>query len=182
MKHLHKWIVGIGLFTAVLGSAQAMTLSSKDISEGQQLSNQFVFNGFGCTGANISPQLAWRDAPEGTKAYAVTAYDPDAPTGSGWWHWAVYNIGGDQQQLVQGAGSKANALPKGAIALKNDFGTTDFGGACPPQGHGMHRYEFTVWALPSPLELPKDASPALLGFMLNAQALGHAKLTAVYHR
>ncbi|QYJ77425.1 YbhB/YbcL family Raf kinase inhibitor-like protein [Shewanella acanthi] len=182
MKQVYKSIMGLGIFVASLGCAQAITLTSTDIAEGEKLSEQFVFKGFGCDGGNLSPQLAWKDAPAGTKAYAITAYDPDAPTGSGWWHWAVYNLGGDQQSLAQGAGSKPNGLPKGAIALKNDFGTTDFGGACPPEGHGLHRYEFTVWALPSELELPKDASPALLGFMLRANALASAKLTAVYHR
>ncbi|MBW3527173.1 YbhB/YbcL family Raf kinase inhibitor-like protein [Shewanella sp. NKUCC05_KAH] len=169
----------LGLF---VGQASAMTLTSKDMSEGNKLTSQLVFNGFGCQGENISPQLTWTEVPTGTKAFAVTAYDPDAPTGSGWWHWAVYNLPVAQTSLAQGAGSHVDALPKGAIALKNDFGTTNFGGACPPQGHGVHRYEFTVWALPSALELPKDASPALLGFMLRAQALGNAKLTAVYNR
>jgi len=179
---MNKWWLGASLVLGLFGQAHAMTLTSKDMSEGNKLTSQLVFNGFGCQGENISPQLTWTDIPAGTKAFAVTAYDPDAPTGSGWWHWAVYNLPAAQTSLAQGAGSHADALPKGAIALKNDFGTTDFGGACPPEGHGVHRYEFTVWALPSTLDLPKDASPALLGFMLRAQALGSAKLTAVYNR
>ncbi|MGL4711068.1 MAG: YbhB/YbcL family Raf kinase inhibitor-like protein [Shewanella sp.] len=179
---MNKWCLGASLVLALCGQANAMTLTSKDMSEGNKLTSQLVFNGFGCQGGNISPQLSWVDAPKGTKAFAVTAYDPDAPTGSGWWHWAVYNLPGTQTSLAQGAGSHVDTLPKGAITLKNDFGTTDFGGVCPPEGHGVHRYEFIVWALPSALELPKDASPALLGFMLRAQALGSAKLTAVYNR
>ncbi|MGL5359469.1 MAG: YbhB/YbcL family Raf kinase inhibitor-like protein [Shewanella sp.] len=178
---MKKWILAVGMSLACCATAQAMTLTSQDMAEGQTLSSQQVFNGFGCSGANISPQLSWQGAPQGTKAYAITAYDPDAPTGSGWWHWAVYNLDAQQHSLAQGVGSKPNALPKGAIAVKNDFGTLDFGGACPPKGQGMHRYEFVVWALPAPLALPENASPALLGFMLNAQALASAKLTAVYH-
>ncbi|MGL4613127.1 MAG: YbhB/YbcL family Raf kinase inhibitor-like protein [Shewanella sp.] len=179
---MKKWILAVGLSFGLLGQGQAMTLTSQDMQEGGLLSHQLVFNGFGCAGGNISPQLSWSGAPKGTKTYAITAYDPDAPSGSGWWHWAVYNLDAQQHSLDQGAGSKPNALPKGAIALNNDFGTVDFGGACPPQGDGIHRYEFMVWALSDTLTLPENASPALLGFMLRSQALASAKLTAVYHR
>lgn len=143
-----------------------------------------VFNGFGCTGKNISPALRWRGVPSGTKSFAVTVYDPDAPTGSGWWHWVVYNIPPDVRELAEGAGEAGGKfLPPGAVQGRTDFGTAGFGGACPPQGDKPHRYIFTVFALKvEKLDLPPDASAALVGFMLNANKLAMASFTAKYRR
>nr|WP_325101180.1 YbhB/YbcL family Raf kinase inhibitor-like protein [Marinomonas transparens] len=139
----------------------------------------FEFSGFGCQGENVSPQLAWSDVPTGTKSFAITAYDPDAPTGSGWWHWVSFNIPAKVTTLKQGADMKA----LGAIELKSDYGVTGFGGACPPKGHGMHRYQFTVWALPvEKLNLDNNVSAAIVGYTLNSMAIDKARLTATYNR
>lgn len=167
------------LFILLSTQTSAMTLYSWDIQEGQLMPSTFEFKGFGCTGDNLSPQLSWHGAPEGTKSFAITAYDPDAPTGSGWWHWQVINIPADTMQLSRGVSGKLT----NATELTNDYGAKGFGGACPPQGDGMHRYEFTVWALPeAKLSIPENASAALVGYMLNAKALDKAKLTATFVR
>lgn len=157
-----------------------LTLSSITISEGEVMGADQVFEGFGCSGGNMSPDLAWENAPEGTESFVVTVYDPDAPTGSGWWHWSVFNIPADVTSLD--AGTMADAgLPEGAVELTNDYGAVGFGGACPPAGE-VHRYEFTVYALPTMLELDGSVSNALLGFMTKSQAIASSKITAVYHR
>jgi Raf kinase inhibitor-like YbhB/YbcL family protein len=163
-------------------AAGKFTLRSSDIKPGGQLSEQQVFNGFGCSGANVSPQLAWQDAPAGTKSFVVTVYDPDAPTGSGWWHWVVYDIPAAAKELPQGAGS-GKGLPEGAKQGRTDFGAPGFGGACPPPCDKPHRYIFTVYALKTDkLDVPQDASPAMIGFMTRASALGNASFTAHYGR
>lgn len=157
------------------------TLSSPDIKEGHFMATDHEFDGFGCNGKNISPELNWANAPEGTKSFAVTVFDPDAPTCSGFWHWLVTDIPQDAKGLARGAGK--GSLPPGCRSFTNDYGSKEFGGACPPQGHGMHRYQFTVWALPEDaLPAADGASAAVVGFMLNAMALGKATLTATYAR
>ncbi|MAA72544.1 MAG: YbhB/YbcL family Raf kinase inhibitor-like protein [Bermanella sp.] len=171
----------VALLSAIFATGSvttaAMTLTSDDIQEGSRMSHTFSFNGFGCDGANTSPQLSWKDAPKGTKSFAITAYDPDAPTESGFWHWQVINIPANVTDIPKGHSGKF----KKAKELTNDYGATGFGGACPPKGHGMHRYQFTVWALPSEtLGVPDNASKAVVGFMLNANALDKARLTSTY--
>lgn len=157
-------------------------LTSPDIAEGQHLDQKFVLQGFGCDGGNTSPALAWRGAPEGTQSYVVTLYDPDAPTGSGWWHWVAFNIPAEVTSLKQGAGSEDGGMPDGAIQSRTDFGTSGFGGACPPEGV-VHRYQFRVHALGvEKLDLDEDASAALVGFVTRANALDTAILTAVFSR
>lgn len=133
---------------------------------------------------NISPQLSWENAPQGTRSFAITAFDPDAPTGSGWWHWTVVNIPPTVSDLPAGAGDKDNArLPAGAVQGRNDFGYAGFGGACPPEGDRPHHYRFTVWALDTPT-LPIDAqsSGALVGFMIHNHVIASAQLTATLAR
>ena len=165
--------------TATFG--QAFTLHSENIKEGAALTSAYVFQGFGCEGDNRSPQLSWSNAPAGTKSFAVTVYDPDAPTGSGWWHWNVVNIPATASSLPEGVSDK-KGLPEGAIQLRNDYGVVGFGGACPPPGE-VHRYIFTVYALGvEKLELPENASNALAGYMTRANALESASITAVYTR
>lgn len=153
-----------------------LRLFSPDIAEGQQLADKYVFQGFGCEGGNIAPSLSWTGAPEGTKSFAVTVYDPDAPTGSGWWHWFVFNIPADVTDLPSGAELAANA-----VELKNDYGASGFGGACPPPGE-VHRYQFTLHALGAKLEIDGSVSNALAGFMVNANSLASSTITAVYTR
>ncbi|MEZ8129675.1 kinase inhibitor [Enterovibrio norvegicus] len=167
----------VALLAATSFTSSAMTLTSQDIQEGSRMANTFAYNGFGCTGDNLSPQLSWNDAPEGTKSFAITAFDPDAPTGSGWWHWVALDVPASKHSVKRGASGDI----KGAKEMSNDYGATGFGGACPPKGHGMHRYQFTVWALPTEtLGLPEKPSNALIGYMLNSSALEKATLTATF--
>ncbi|MDO4642191.1 MAG: YbhB/YbcL family Raf kinase inhibitor-like protein [Neisseria sp.] len=156
-----------------------MTLASADIRPKAKFKAAQVANSFGCSGQNISPELHWSNVPAGTKSFVVTMYDPDAPTGSGFWHWNVYNIPADTRKLAQGA---ANQLPAGAKMLKNDAGEAGYIGACPPAGDKAHRYIFTVYALNTTLDLPDGTSPAVLGFNLNGKVLGQAQLTGFYGR
>ncbi len=158
-----------------------LTLTSPDFADGGTLPEAQVLNGFGCSGANISPALAWTGAPEGTKSFLLTAYDPDAPTGSGWWHWTVANIPADVNSLA--AGASPAALPDGAVEGRTDFGAPGFGGACPPQGDAPHRYVFTIYAMPeAKMPLDGNASGAMFGFQAKAMSLAHATLTATYGR
>lgn len=154
--------------------ADGFTLTSPDIAEGQQLSSDFVFQGFGCEGGNMAPTLAWSGAPEGTESFAITVYDPDAPTGSGWWHWFAFNIPAETTSV-----SADDAV--GGVELFNDYGAEGFGGACPPPGE-VHRYQFTVHALGAMLEIDGSVSNALAGFMVNANSLASSTITAVYNR
>ncbi|OFX22559.1 MAG: hypothetical protein A2V77_14245 [Anaeromyxobacter sp. RBG_16_69_14] len=164
-------------------AAGKFVLESADVKPGGQLTEQQVFKGFGCSGANVSPQLSWKNAPEGVKSFVVTVYDPDAPTGSGWWHWVVYDIPAATKELPQGTGSGKAPLPEGAVQARTDFGAPGFGGACPPAGDKPHRYIFTVYALGiDKLGVAPDASPAMIGFMTRSNSLGSAALTAHYGR
>lgn len=160
------------------------TLSSPTIESGAFLTEEQVYNGFGCSGKNQSPALKWTAAPDGTKSFAITVYDPDAPTGSGWWHWVVYNIPADSTEVVTGAGEPSGKLlPPGTVQGRTDYGTHAFGGACPPQGDQPHRYIFTVHALKiEKIDVPSDSSAALIGFMINANSLGKASFAAKYGR
>jgi len=156
------------------------TMSSPTI-DGEKLSDKHVFNGFGYSGGNESPELKWGGAPIDTKSFAITVYDPDAPTGSGWWHWVVYNIPANVTSLPRGAGADGGkSLPEGAAMGRNDFGLKAYGGACPPPGK-QHRYLFTVHALMiEKIEVPEDASPALIGFNLTCNSIDKAVLTTMY--
>ena len=168
--------------TALVQAAE-FKLTSTDIAAGKPLTAQQVYQGFGCDGRNVSPQLSWSGAPTGTRSFAVTVYDPDAPTGSGWWHWTVVNLPASTTGLARGAGNPGGELPAGAVQGRTDFGPPGFGGACPPPGDKPHRYQFTVWALKTAtLPLDANASGAMVGFMLRANALGKAQLTATYGR
>ncbi|MDE2622589.1 MAG: YbhB/YbcL family Raf kinase inhibitor-like protein [Betaproteobacteria bacterium] len=160
------------------------TLSSPDIKAGGRLTSAQVFDGFGCTGKNISPALKWQGAPAGTRSYALTVYDPDAPTGSGWWHWVALNIPASVQSLAEGAGTvSGTGLPEGVVQVRTDFGQPGFGGACPPVGDKPHRYIFTIHALKVPkIDLPPNATAALAGYMIHANELGQAGFTAYYGR
>ncbi len=168
---------------APASAAGKFTLTSADVKPGGQLGDKQVYAGFGCSGENVSPELSWQNAPAGAKSFVVTVYDPDAPTGSGWWHWVVYDIPADAKGLPAGAGSGKGELPQGAQQARADFGAPGFGGACPPPGDKPHRYVFTVYALKvEKLDVPADASPAMIGFMTKANALGSATFTARYGR
>lgn len=157
-----------------------MRLFSQDFNNGDKMPERHVFNGMGYQGDNLSPHLAWDEVPEGTKSFVVTCYDPDAPTGSGWWHWVVANIPADVTVLPQGAGSGVAELPESAIQTRTDFGQTGYGGAAPPQGES-HRYIFSVHALDvETLEVDEGASGAMVGFNVHFHALASASITVKY--
>ena len=182
MKHV---LIATALISlSSLTTAAGFQLSSPDIKAGSSIDRKFEFDGFGCSGENKSPVLQWSGAPAGTKSFAVTVYDPDAPTGSGWWHWSVINLPADVSSLPSNAGAAGGAnLPKGASHVRIDYGVAAWGGMCPPPGDKPHRYIFTVHALKTDkLELPADATAALAGYMINANALGKASFTATYGR
>lgn len=153
-------------------------LTSPDLAEGAALP-QWARSGIaGAGGEDRSPELRWSGAPEGTRSFALTMYDPDAPTGSGWWHWAVYNLRAGITGLPANAGDpEAGLLPEGAVTLPNEIRLERYLGAAPPAGTGVHRYFFTLSALDvASLDLPEGATPALLGFQLYPHILGRAQL------
>ncbi len=173
------------LATVVTLQAGAFTLTSPDLPAGQPLPQAQVFNSFGCSGANVSPRLEWKGAPAGTRSFAVTVYDPDAPTGSGWWHWVVFNLPATTTVLEAGAGTPGSSkAPRGsAVQSRTDFGAPGFGGACPPQGDKPHRYIFTVHALKAD-SLPLDASApgAMVGYYLGQNTIAKASFTRTFGR
>ncbi|WP_084448349.1 YbhB/YbcL family Raf kinase inhibitor-like protein [Desulfovibrio inopinatus] len=177
-------IVSTVLVFSTQGSwAADFTLTSPTVENGGTLADAHLFKGFGCSGDNVSPALSWSNPPSGTKSFALMVYDPDAPTGSGWWHWVVFNIPASVYELAEGAGNPGGTLPAGAVQSRTDFGSPGYGGACPPKGHGAHHYIFTVYALDvEKIDLGPESSAAMVGFYLNAHTLGKASLTATYGR
>ena len=186
MASFRRTLVVSGALLACAFGAQAagFTLSSPTIKPGSMLTDAQVFKGFGCEGKNVSPALNWSGAPAGTKSFALTVYDPDAPTGSGWWHWVVFNIPATATGLAEGAGTAdGKTLPAGSMQGRTDFGAPGFGGACPPAGDKPHRYVFTVYALKTDkLDIPADGTAALVGFMVNGNKIGQATFSAQYGR
>ena len=160
----------------------SFAVASDDVTHGVQMTNRQVYSSFGMSGENISPQLSWSGFPEETKGFAVTCYDPDAPTGSGFWHWLVIDVPASVTSLPAGAGSAADPkLPAGAFHVRNDYGTKDFGGAAPPAGDEPHRYVFAVHALDvDTLGIDSDVSPAVAGFNLRFHTLARGLLVPVY--
>ncbi|TSC34157.1 YbhB/YbcL family Raf kinase inhibitor-like protein [Corallococcus sp. Z5C101001] len=167
-----------------LPQVPSFTVTSTDVRDGQALATPQLSGIFGAGGQDVSPQLAWSGFPEATKGFVVTVYDPDAPTGSGFWHWAVVNLPPSTTSLPSGAGAQdGKKLPAGAFQLRNDGGLAGYIGAAPPPGHGAHRYFIVVHAVDVPsLDIPKDASPALLGFNLFTHTLARATLVGTYGR
>lgn len=180
-------LITVIALTALAGGAQAaeaFKLSSEDIPANGKIGNDQVFNSFGCSGKNVSPALTWSGVPAGTKSLALTVYDPDAPTGSGWWHWVVVNIPPTATGLPRGAGAAGGkALPAGSRQVRTDFGAAQYGGPCPPKGDSAHRYIFTLFALSTAkLDLPADATAAYAGFNIHGNLLGQTRLNATYSR
>jgi Raf kinase inhibitor-like YbhB/YbcL family protein len=172
------------LFIPTVAFAGNFKLTSPTIKSGSFISKKYVYNGFGCTGQNLSPALKWKGAPKRTKSFAITIYDPDAPTGSGWWHWIVYNIPANVNEIPAKAGDPSvKMLPPGAEQGPSDYGMHAYGGPCPPKGEKPHRYVFTVYALKvAKINAPSNASAALIGFMIHANMIGKASFTAKYGR
>ena len=182
-------LTGALLISAASAGAQKKSnghfrLTSPDVKANATIPTKNVFNGMGCTGQNVSPALKWTGAPAGTKSFAVTVYDPDAPTGSGFWHWVVYNIPATTDSLPENAGgANSGGLPNGATQGITDFGQPGYGGPCPPTGDKPHHYIFTVYALKTDhLDLPATATPAYVGFNLHGNTLAKATFTARYGR
>lgn len=168
---------------AALPQLPTFTLTSEDVTDGQPFGNDQVSGVFGAGGKDLSPQLSWSGFPSETKSFAVTVYDPDAPTASGFWHWAVADIPVGATSLARGAGSEGGALPSGAVTLRNDGGFPGFVGAAPPADHGYHRYFIVVHAVDvESLGIEAGATPAYLGFNLFSHAIGRATLIATYEQ
>jgi len=170
------------LLAFITANAQTFTLRSRDL--GGQATVTQVFNGFGCDGGNHSPQLSWENPPKGTKSFAVTIFDEDAPTGSGWWHWLVFDIPATVNTLEADAGNvTAGLAPRGSIQSTTDFGAAGYGGPCPPEGDKPHRYVVTVYALKTEkLGVDARANPATVGFMLGQNVIEKASLIFYYKR
>ncbi|MCT7632733.1 YbhB/YbcL family Raf kinase inhibitor-like protein [Aliarcobacter butzleri] len=174
---MKKVLLSLGLCASFL-LGNNFTLTSSDLKG--QLTKKQEFNGFGCSGENISPQLSWENAPKGTKSFAITVYDPDAPTGSGWWHWVVFDIPSNKTTLASGFGNNDS---KEAIQSITDYGKTGFGGACPPVGDKAHRYIFTVHALDiETLGLDKNTNAATVGYYINSHSIAKASIISYYNR
>lgn len=178
------FLVLINLFALinVVSAQRTFSLKSNDI--GGQMTPVQESNSYGCSGQNISPQLSWVNPPEGTQSYAITMFDPAAPTGSGWWHWVVFDIPGSTRAIFANAGNPTkNLLPKGSIQSNTDAGKPGYNGPCPPEGHGFHPYIITIYALKTnKLGLDQHASAAQVGFILNNKAIGKASIIAYYKR
>src|SRR5580693_6460806 len=168
------------------GQHMTFTVASNSFKDGDYLPGDFILSsdfGFGCAGRNRSPHLKWSGAPAGTKSFAVTCYDPDAPTGSGFWHWLVVNIPADVSELAEGAGSAGGNLPAGALQTRTDFGAPGYGGPCPPAGDHPHRYLFTVFAVKTEgLNVSADSSGAVVGFNLHFNTLAKAAIMGLFKR
>jgi len=162
-----------------------LKVTSESFKDGDYLAREHILSedfGFGCAGGNQSPHLAWSGTPEGTKSFAVTCYDPDAPTGSGFWHWLVVNIPPDVRELPLGAGSQTGKLPKGAFMTRTDFGKPGYGGPCPPQGDHPHRYFFSVFAVREMLDVQADTSAAVVGFTLHFKTIEKTAIMGLFKR
>ena len=182
---IHKKIIFTTLLiisSITIISQNTFTLSSKTLGGEATLKEEF--NGFCCMGENESPQLSWKNAPEATKSFAITMYDPDAPTGSGWWHWIVFNIPTSTTELVANAGDiKLDLTPEGTIQSITNYGAQGYGGPCPPQGHGLHQYIITVYALKTDtLGLDENTNPAVVGYYLWNNTIAKASIVSYYKR
>jgi Raf kinase inhibitor-like YbhB/YbcL family protein len=185
---MQKYIVVVFILfmqIALISHAQKQfRITSDDFLEGKSIRMDQLANGFGCKGNNISPQISWVNPPPNTLSYAVTLYDPDAPTGSGWWHWVMFNIPATTTAIAKNAGvNRNNPLPMGVIQSRNDTGNTGFFGACPPEHEKMHHYQLNVYALDvESLPLTSDSMPAMVGFYIHAHTLAKANIEVTYQR
>jgi Raf kinase inhibitor-like YbhB/YbcL family protein len=166
-----------------LPQVPSFTVVSTDCTDGETLPMPHVSGVMGAGGEDRSPQLSWSGFPDGTRSFAVTVYDPDAPTASGFWHWAVANLPASVTELPSGAGSEGGSLPEGAVQLRNDAGFAGYLGAAPPAGHGPHRYFVVVHAVDTDrLDVNADTTPAILGFNLSFHTLARATMVLIYEQ
>ncbi len=181
-------IISLLLLSTSAMAADGFTFSSESIKEGAMLDMKYVYNSFGCSGKNVSPAFHWSNPPAGTKSYVLTMYDPDAPTGSGWWHWMVYNIPAEVTSLREGESFKTykegdKTVNFGKVGqARTDFGSSSYGGPCPPPG-APHHYVFTLYALKvAKLDLNKNSSGAMVGFNANANVIEKKTITVMFGR
>lgn len=180
------WLSSLGLLLllpAAQAGAEVFTLASSVVGNGDRIASARLYMGTGCSGENISPELHWRDAPQGTRSFALTMFDPDAVSGSGRWHWVVFNIPAELMSLPEGAGEPKSGLIPEAIQGRTDFRGHGYSGACPPEGSDGHRYQFRIYALKVDL-LPLDESTpaAMVADHINANKLAEAQLEVIYGR
>ncbi len=166
-----------------LEQVPAFEVTSSDVADGETMPTAHASGTMGAGGEDASPQLAWRGFPEGTRSFAVTVHDPDAPTQSGFWHWAVANLPASTTSLPTGASADGSGLPEGAVQLRNDAGAVGYVGAAPPPGHGPHRYFVMVHALDvDHLDLTEDATPTFLSFSMFGHTLARAQLVPTFEQ
>lgn len=190
-KSLAKKLVNFFALALLVSSASTtsamaanFTLKVSDIENGGKIPAKYSFNGFGCSGKNISPKITWKDAPSETKSFALTVYDPDAPTGSGWWHWVVVNISATKTSLPANFGEKNSFVIDEKInQIQNDYSSFAYGGPCPPVGDKPHRYIFTLHALKTEkIELKDNATAALAGYFINQNSIAKATVEGLFGR
>lgn len=172
------------LTTSSIASAHGLTLHGPVTMSGDRIPHAQVNDGYGCTGRNHSPALTWVRAPSNTRSLALTIFDLDAPTGSGWWHWVTYDIPSSAKGFEARAGTVGRPqLPAGTKQARNDFGQQGYGGPCPPKGDKPHRYVITLYALDvATLDAPADASPAMIGYLIHQHRIAQSSVTATYSR
>ncbi len=168
--------------TAIMGvlmtEAKGFTILSKTIKEGAFLQDEQIYNGFGCSGKNIAPDLEWKNPPVGTKSYTLIMHDPDAPMPGGWWHWIVANIPSSKTNFAKG-----EMVNSPSMLTKTSFGNPGYGGPCPPKGHGKHRYIFTVYALDvANISSKPEMTPVQIEALIKPHTLGKASLMGYYER
>ncbi|MGH8504431.1 MAG: YbhB/YbcL family Raf kinase inhibitor-like protein [Stenotrophobium sp.] len=167
----------VSLSPLLAQAAGPFTLGSADIKAGAIIADKFTYKGYGCHGDNISPALAWHNAPAGTRSFALTVYDPDARAGKGWWHWVVFDIPATTTTLAEGS------IPESAVQGRSDFGTPTYGGPCPPAGDKPHHYIFTLYALDiDTLGLAAGTPAATVKNTINHNTIGQASFTSLYSR
>jgi Raf kinase inhibitor-like YbhB/YbcL family protein len=162
-------------------SIPALSVTSTTFEEGATLPRSMLFDQMGVGGENLSPQLSWTAGPAGTKSYAITLYDPDAPTTVGFWHWLLSDLDPATLSIPQGAG-KPGKQPPGSVLGYTDFGGPGYGGMAPPPGDKPHRYQFNVYAVDKKLGLPEGATGAYLMFNLRGATLAQGRLTGLFGR
>ncbi len=177
------FFVSCSVSNAQVSSGIDFRFSSSDITPKSIIVDEFVYKGFGCEGKNLSPQISWQAVPAKTKSLALTIFDADAPTGSGWWHWLIFNIPTKYNELKQGFSSNSFNLVDGINQSRNDYSEYGYGGPCPPKGDKKHRYIFTLYALDiEKIDVKQDASPALVSFLIRQHIIRKSSFEAFYQR